>query len=293
MAFKLATWNVEGRLSDYAHGKRGSAEHILDGIAAINADVLVLPEAYLGDQPAEGINDRLQAMGYEWRDVRYGDQDRDWSQEFMASMPSLRVLSRLAIINSEHVQWGNLRNLLVLTVRDPDTEKDVRIIATHLDDRTSEHRKRQIEDAIPFINASELPTIMAGDWNEMHAKSFAARVIGSWPVRMLARYMPSKYSLAEGVYADDLRGVFLRGTEMAKGEAIAMIEARTDLRDLDPTWQPTTTLKLRSLPWVPSVRIAQIDRAAATPNVKADRVRVWPDGGSDHRAASMEIIEIK
>ena len=178
MAFKLATWNVEGRLSDYAHGKRGSAEHILDGIAAINADVLVLPEAYLGDQPAEGINDRLQAMGYEWRDVRYGDQDRDWSQEFMASMPSLRVLSRLAIINSEHVQWGNLRNLLVLTVRDPDTEKDVRIIATHLDDRTSEHRKRQIEDAIPFINASELPTIMAGDWNEMHAKSFAARVIG-------------------------------------------------------------------------------------------------------------------
>jgi len=293
MAFKLATWNVEGRLSDYDHGKRGSAEHILDGIAAIDADVLVLPEAYLGNQPAKGVNERLQAMGYEWRDVKYGDQDRDWSKEFMASMPSLRVLSRLTIMNSERVQWGNLRNLLVLTVRDPDTAKDMRIIATHLDDRTSEYRKRQVEDAIPFINASDLPAIMVGDWNEMHAKSFAARVIGSWPVRMLARCIPSKYPLAEGVYADDLRGVFLRGTEMAKGEAVAMIEERTSLRDLDPSWQPTTTLKLRSLPWVPSIRIAQIDRAAATPNVKAGPMTVWPDGGSDHRAVSTEIIEIK
>lgn len=293
MAFKIAAWNVEGRLSDYAHGKRGSAEHILDHIEAIDADVLVLPEAYLGSQPAEGVNDRLEAMGYEWRDVRYGDQDRDWAKEFMASAPSLRVLSRLAIIHSEQVQWGNLRNLLVLTVRDPDTERDIRIIATHLDDRTSEHRKRQVEDAIPFINASDLPTIMAGDWNEMHAKSFAARVIGSWPVRMLARCIPSKYPLAKGVYADDLRGVFLRGTQMAKGEAIAMIEEQTNLRDLDPSWQPTTTLKLRSLPWIPSVRIGQIDHMFATSDIEAGPLTVWPDGGSDHRAISKEIIEIK
>jgi len=289
MAIKIAAWNVEGRLSDYAHGRRGSADHILARIKAIDADVVVLPEAYLGDYPAEGVNERLAEMGYELRDVAYGEQDRDWSKEFMGLMPTMRVLSRLAIVHSEQRRWGNLRNQLTVVVRDPETGKDVRIVAAHWDDRTAEYRKRQSADAIPYINTREERTVVAGDWNEMHRKSWTARIIGSRLVRGVIRHIPSKYPLDKGVYADDLRGVGLRGIEMAKGNMLAEIEQSTNLRDIDTRWQPTTTLKMRSLPWMPSIRIAQIDHIFASPDIEAGPVKVWPDGGSDHRAISADI----
>jgi endonuclease/exonuclease/phosphatase family metal-dependent hydrolase len=292
VAIRLASWNVEGRLSDYAHGRRGSADHILAGIEAIDADVVVLPEAYLGDQPAEGVNERLAEMGYEWRDVRYGDQDRDWSKEFMGCMPTMRVLSRLAIVHSEQMQWGDLRNQLAVTVCDKETGLDVRIIAAHWDDRTVGHRQRQSVDAIPYINTREARTVLAGDGNEMHKRSRIARIIASRLFGALVRLIPSKYPLEEGVYADDLRGVGLRGIEMATGGAIEEIEQNTNLRDIDIHWQPTTTLKMRSLPWMPSIRIAQIDRIFVSPDVTTDGVKVWPDGGSDHRAISTK-IEVK
>jgi hypothetical protein len=47
MAIKVASWNVEGRLSGYVENGRGSAGHILDGIENLDADIVVLPEAFL------------------------------------------------------------------------------------------------------------------------------------------------------------------------------------------------------------------------------------------------------
>ena len=46
MDIKIASWNIEGRLSNVELSKRGSANQIITNIKKINADVLVLLESH-------------------------------------------------------------------------------------------------------------------------------------------------------------------------------------------------------------------------------------------------------
>jgi endonuclease/exonuclease/phosphatase family metal-dependent hydrolase len=135
VAIRITSWNVEGRLSGYVKDGRGSAGHILEGIEALDADVVILPEAFL-EEPAEGVDERLRGMGYEIYDVAYGDDDRDWSREFMGKMGYLRILSRLAISQVEQVAWADARQLLSMRVTDPETGEEALLLPTHLDDRS-------------------------------------------------------------------------------------------------------------------------------------------------------------
>lgn len=280
MAIKIASWNVEGRLSGYEESGRGSADDILDGIAALDADVVILPEAYL-EEVAPGVNERLKSLGYEWQDVEYGENERDWSKEFLGKVPSLRVMSRLAIADVQANCWGDIRRMLSFTVLDPETEKGIRIFATHLDDRNEQLREIQVDDAVKELEQTELPKVMIGDYNAMW-RSGRARLIGSRAMRFVARHMPHA----------GLRHTLVRLADMATGRVLQKLADSAGLRDADPRHKATTTPKMRDLPFMPSVRVAQIDHAMVSDEIVADGFEVSRDLGADHRAISM-LLRVK
>jgi endonuclease/exonuclease/phosphatase family metal-dependent hydrolase len=277
MSIKIASWNVEGRLSGYAEHGRGSAEQIINGIAELDADVVVLPEGYL-EEPAVGVDDRLSDLGYEWHDVGYGDKDRDWSQEYLGKMTYLRVLSRIAIKDAQQVLWGDLRSLLTFTAADPETQAEARFFAIHLDDRNEALRLRQIEDIIPAVNEEPLPAVLLGDFNAMWPKG-RAQLFGSKVMRFVAEHFPQP----------GIRHTLTRLAEMATGSALTRLAEEAGLRDADPRHRATTTPKMRDTPFMPSVRLAQIDHILVSGGIGVENYVVGKDRGSDHRAISADI----
>lgn len=273
---KIASWNVEGRLSSTTNKDRGTPDRILDAIEELNADIVVLPEAYT-HQPDKNVDERLRAMGYEWEDARYDEKDRE-HENIHTNDIHIRVLSRLAIVESSQLRWDDARGLLAVIVTDPVSGKKVRVIATHLDDRSEERRLRQVEDAVPFINSTDMPTVMMGDFNAMHLDVWS-QLIGSRAVKSVCSLIPHVRA----------RSLASKLSEMATGTTLAKLESETSLRDVDPRHQPTTTPKLRGMEFMPSVRMAQIDHIFVTPDVTATNFNVSKDGGSDHRAISAEI----
>jgi len=278
MAIKIASWNVEGRLSGYAKSGRGSAGHIVDGIELLNAAVVILPEAYLEDV-APGVDDRLKALGYEWHDVEYGQSERDWSREYLGKIPSLRVMSRLPIMDIRKNYWGGLRHMVSFTVSDPETEKPVRIFATHLDDRSEELRERQVTEAVEELNATVMPKVMIGDLNAMWP-SGRARIFGSRMLRFLAGHIP----------AAGLRHTLTRLADMATGRVLGRLKNEAGLHDADPRHMATTTPKMRDRLYMPSIRLAQIDHALISDEIGVRDFTIGPDGGSDHRAIAVTIV---
>ena len=270
---RIASWNVEGRLTLLTNKRRGTPERILDMIEEINADVFILPEAYVG-KPASGVDARLRKMGYEWQDARYDERnDKEHPDDV-----HIRVLSRLKILESQQLRWGDVRGLLSVTIQDPILGQKVRFIATHLDERSDERRLAQLMDAVDFISSNPLPTVMLGDFNAMHDDR-RSRLLRNRVVRSVLSVIPGKNARRRAVQL----------LEMASGNALKFLESKTNLRDIDIQHRLTTTPKLREMEWMPSLRLAQIDHIFVTPEIKATDFKVWKDGGSDHRAISANI----
>lgn len=277
MAIKLASWNVEGRLSGYVKNGRGSAEHILEGIETLDADIIILPEAFL-EEPAPGVDDRLTEMGYAFHDIAYGDDDRDWSQEFMGKMNYLRVLSRLAISQLEEVAWAKKRRLLSFHVTDPETGNEMLVLPTHFDDRSEAQRLDQVDDAATYIEKADMPTAMLGDFNAMWRRK-RARFFGSRAMRFIASHIPH-----EGI-----KNKAVQFTDMATGTTLQRL-AGVGLRDADVRLRPTVTPKMRAAPFMPSIPLGQIDHILVSKEVETTDFTVYPDMGSDHRAVAATIV---
>jgi endonuclease/exonuclease/phosphatase family metal-dependent hydrolase len=272
MSLKIASWNVEGRLSAENGSPRRGAAQIVESIRALDADVLVLLEAYsevsLEALPAAT---ELADMGYQLRSVPYGE---DFTERLDAYAPrlSLLLLSRLAIRECEAIPLGTDRTGIVATVEyAPD--QVLRIIGVHLDDREEATRVVQVQDLVKTVCRSPLPTVVMGDFNAMHGDDV-------WPSKFLQTRVVR--ALAHIV----LPQISRRAVEMARGDTLHLLESATDLADADGRHQPTTTPKMRGREWMPSIRLMQIDHIFKTSNVTVEEFAVASDGGADHRAIS-------
>lgn len=274
MAIRVAAWNVEGRLSPRTDARRGSPKHILVEICRLDADIIVLPEAHHGTV-ADGVDERLRQYGYSWHDVRYDDIAHDTTGGERDEVSYLRVLSRLPIEEVSEERFGNVRSLLRIIVIDPVTERRVRLLAIHLDDRAEVLRLMQARAMVDHIIGEKLPTVLLGDFNAVWDGPMA-RIIRSRPVRWVARHAP-------GVW---LRSVASRFTDMASGTTLDMLAEEAGVRDADVNHRPTATPKLYGVEWLPSIRIAQLDHILLSSDLVATHVEVASDGGADHRAIS-------
>lgn len=274
---KIASWNVENRLTARAHSSRGTPLHILEEIKKLDADILVLPEAY-SKKPEVGVDDYLRELGYVWHDARYDERTRP-GESIDTNDLYLRVLSRFPFIETKPLRWNNERNTVSVTIQDPETKLPIRVIAVHLDDRTEKSRLCQIDEAITYVNSSDLPTVMLGDFNAMHT-SLGAKILSSRIVRVMAAFIPHF----------QFRIMATRLSEMALGATLLRLENETSLREVDVKHRPTATPKMHAVEWMPSICLAQIDHIFVTPNIEASNFHISKDGGSDHRAIFADIV---
>lgn len=252
------------------------------GLARLDADVILLPEAFNSTMPIDSHTaDAVQSLGYDIIDIPY-DEGGPARYEPAVSQPVLRLLTRIPITETTVMRLGNLRNAVIVRVIDPMNQRTLRIIGIHLDDRSEVLRLRQLADLIPVINASDESTLMMGDYNAMHGNSRRARCLRSGLVRWSARHvLPSA----------GLRDFAIRATDMASGTTLSTLLSETDLREADPTHSPTTTPKVRRYNWLPSIRLIDIDHMLVSGGVSVDAHHVdHHDGGSDHRSIHAKIV---
>lgn len=276
---KVAAWNVEGRLAFYLERQegRGSPSHILKGIAALDADVIVLPEAYNGTRAAKDVETALKSLGYEWIETPYDDPDRE-EEIALYGKSHIRILSRIGFVSKEIVRFGGIRNLPVATVIDPDSGELVRIIGVHLEDRSEARRQKQIDDIVSFIKHVPAHTIALGDFNAMWT-GIPAFLLGSLVTSLFARLLPS----------GDLPSELSRLREMAKGTTMRRLRDEAGLHDADSRHRATVTPKKRNFPYLPSVRLCQLDHILFSSTLRATEFTIYKDRGSDHRAISAEV----
>ena len=273
---KIATWNVEGRLSRFAQeSMRGSPEQIIREIERLDADVLFLPEAFDKSRPVEDhILSMIDELEYAKFEASYDDiGDRQYAATIN---PHMMLLSRVPLQSSKIVRLGGSRNAVLAQVDEPQTGKSLRIICVHLDDRSETNRIKQVNDLVPLIKSSDVPTIVMGDFNAMHKESLSARVLRTSLVKRTVQHWPHARS----------KDIMHRLLEMATGDTMSRILGQTKLIDIDSKMRPTTTPKMRGQEWMPSVRMVQIDHMFVSPDVKAAHFEIGRDGGSDHRAIS-------
>lgn len=281
MSLKIASWNIEGRLSAYATRGRGTPDKIIDEIERLDADVVILPEAY---DKSIGVSDviekRIEDLRYEHiYDVEY-QQAGPPRMHLAVDEPYLRVMSRLAFDKTEIIRPGNLRNMADVTVTDPDTGKKLRIIGVHLDARSEAARLRQGDGLIELANRSTHEMVMQGDWNDMYSDSKLARFMRSYTFRLIAQSFPN----------DILSDFLLRSSDMAFGRVLENLVEQTTLRDVDPKHQPTSTPRVRGYEWLPSIRIMGIDHGFKSQGVTSRDFKVGNrDSGSDHRPVSVTV----
>ena len=276
MTLKIASWNTEGRLGDEDPKSRSIPSTILKSIEKLNADVLVLLEAHdktsLDDLK---IKKDLENLGYTIYNVPYED-DMASRPDAIQNRSSLMLLSKLPVKKFEIIRLANTRNALITNIYDDKTDKIIRFIGIHLDDRSEATRLKQVSDLIKIIKTSKLPTVMMGDFNAMHGQDL-------WPAKFLRNKLIKKML---SLFPSNLGQ---KAIEMASGKALDLLESETDLIDIDPRHQPTTTPKMRGREWLPSIRLIQIDHIFVSPNIKTSNFTITPDGGADHRAIIADI----
>ncbi len=275
MTVRVASWNIEGRLTDLAINRRGTPDHILSGIVKLRADVLFLAEAFGAEVLNDDIRKQLDKLGYHIIEVPYSEGGAARLAPAVYS-PSMMLLSKLPITSYQTIRLGDLRNAILVHIKDPSTDKTLRVIGVHLDDRSEILRLKQAPDLINIIQETSEPTIVMGDFNAMHGGDILpAKLLRSLPIRTAAKYVVPELSL--------------RAVDMAKGDTLKQIMHQTGLRDADRRHRPTTTPKLRGREWLPSIRLMQIDHILASPTINISNFRVSTDGGSDHRAISATV----
>lgn len=281
MSINLAAWNVEGRLSRGEVYRRGTVDHIMDGIEKLNADVVVLPEAFdvgLGLDPR--AKSRMLELGYRHTaETEYVDRG-ERPPGAVASPLAMIIASRIALVETEVIRLANLRNMLRVQVKDRATNTPVNIYGVHFDDRSKQFRMRQIEDLAEIMKRHSEPSAVIGDYNSMTGEGIVAKTLRS-----------KIASIATSVLPGEVGYVAQRALDMASGDELRRMYELTNFRNVDPSGAPTTTPKLKQMPAVtPSIRMLDIDHLLVSPEIDfTDFAIMKKDGGSDHRAISATI----
>jgi len=276
MILKIASWNVEVRLSRTNTKRRDNLSLIMKTIKKLNADILVLPEAH-SESSLDYLKSRQQLvdMGYKLFSVPYQD-DSSLRADAIAQQTSLMLLCKLPIKQFDIIRLGDFRNAFVAIVK-AGPDQFLRVISLHFDDRLETTRLKQVIDLVNIINQSMLPTIVLGDFNAMHGEDL-------WPSKFLRTKLVNL--LAHIV----LPSISLKAIEMARGDVLKTLETSTGLTDVDTKHRPTTTPKKIGFEWLPSIRLIQIDHMFVSKDIKVNRFCVAADGGSDHRAIVADLL---
>ena len=273
-SIRVASWNTEGRLTDWGYKTRGTPLRIAKEIVALDADVIYSPEAFnVGHLDHEAAT-YIESHGYKRFAIPNNDRVAGTDPAYQ---PVQLFYSRIQC-DYKIVRLGNIRDCGVLYCKDGE-RTTLRVVGVHLHDKAEALRQIMLDDLLPLLKNEHLPTVVVGDWNAMYHHARLAAFCRSKILRAAGRLLPNAH----------LRGVVVRVGEMADGGTMKRFCDETGYNDADPHGLPTETPKMRQAEWLPSMPLVQIDHILASPDILIKRFTVAKDGGSDHRAISATI----
>jgi endonuclease/exonuclease/phosphatase family metal-dependent hydrolase len=185
---RLATWNIRAGLGT---DLRRDALRVIDGIAALDADVVVLQEAdfRLGDRPTALPRDLLALhAGLVPLPLGRGAASIGWHGNTVLTKPGIR-LARLELLNLPGLEPRGA------IIADLDGPKPLRLVAVHLGLLRSSRRRQldAIRDAIERHPARA--TVILGDFNEPSRRIGLGRLMQSFRFREPEATYPSRFPL--------------------------------------------------------------------------------------------------
>ena len=221
---KLATWNIQGALSDPRR-----AEAVLDEISRSGAHIITLPDAWHEDSEESEETDRQLLM-------TAGDFRRRGFTAIKASFREDRP-------DDNYARYG----FMTLVDQTPSTRYEeiqlatrpahhlrvslgsqaLSIVSMYLSDLSDMKRLEQITQLESHLQRYPFDAVaLMGDFNAMHSDASVARVLNSWPVRDIFQLIPARnYTLP-------------RLTRMASGIVMRRL-GDNGFSDCDPLQQPT------------------------------------------------------
>lgn len=184
MSIKVAAWNVAKGLGN------GNEARIYEGIKQLDAEIVVLSEAYATDasNPNEHVIDKISdfAMdnGYEFV-VETGYNDEGSVNEELQREQYLVVLGRHALKGAGLIRLDN-RSAIGLTLLDNQTDVEIQAVAAHFRDENEQLRQDMAQSLTALVDTTK-PTLLIGDLNAMHRNSNHARLVRSPIIRGLSK----------------------------------------------------------------------------------------------------------
>ena len=264
---RIASWNIETRLTQLPNTRRGTPEDIANEIVNLDADIVFLPEAFNDNEATPETSRHFKQYGYNTISCLYDELDRS-NKESLVAKPAMMLMTRFAIKQWHILRPDNSRNMLVAELEMP-SGASLHVVGVHFDDKDESRRMRQVPDVIKEVNSHDTPGIILGDFNAMHANTFPARLLSHPQVKPIA---------------ESLGSVGKRAVRMAHGATMRTIMEETGYRDADSRRQPTTTPCMYGREWLPSIRLMQIDHILVSPDITVNDFHIQKDGGADHRA---------
>lgn len=182
---RVASWNIRKGLGT---DLRRDADRVLDGIAALGADIVALQEAdfRLGDRPSALPRDRITALtGLEPLPIGRNSVSLGWHGNALLARPGIRVSGL------EHLDLpGHEPRGAVLV--DLDTPAPLRLVAVHLGLLRSA-RRRQLDAIKAALGRHPVrPTVILGDFNEHSRRVGLGRIATPFVILPTAPTYPSR-----------------------------------------------------------------------------------------------------
>lgn len=182
---RVASWNIRKGLGT---DLRRDADRVLDGIAALDADIVALQEAdfRLGDRPSALPRDRITALtGLEPLPIGRNSVSLGWHGNALLARPGIRVSGL------EHLDLpGHEPRGAVLV--DLDTPAPLRLVAVHLGLLRSA-RRRQLDAIKAALGRHPVrPTVILGDFNEHSRRVGLGRIATPFVILPTAPTYPSR-----------------------------------------------------------------------------------------------------
>lgn len=274
MSVKVAAWNVKRSLGNEYEGL------IFNGLEQLNADVVVLSEAFstddttpddLEDDVLTRVNSFADKMDYDF--IGYIPYQESGLRSPKESKPGeqtyMMVLGREVIKSTNLLRLYN-RNAYGLDIVDSQTGINIQGIATHFDDRHEYYRQKMMIDLMANLDPIK-PNLLMGDFNAMPGDTWPARLLRT----NIARF------IADHSFTERMSSITNRSIEMANGSIMRKF-SDIGFRDADHFHQSTYKLG--------KISYGQLDYILVDkPNIVAGSFEVNNFPGSDHEAISAVI----
>ncbi|MFO1203825.1 MAG: endonuclease/exonuclease/phosphatase family protein [Tabrizicola sp.] len=184
-SLRVASWNIHKAVGT---DRRRDADRILEGIAALGADIVALQEAdrRLGDRPSALPRDRIAALtGLVPLPIGRNSVSLGWHGNALLARPDMHLTGVDHLDLPGHEPRGAV-------IADLDTPAPLRVVAVHLGLLRAARRQQLDAIKIALNRLPARPTVILGDFNEHSRRVGLGRIATPFVILPTAPTFPAR-----------------------------------------------------------------------------------------------------